>query len=594
MGGGVATSRLPWYALGVVETSHTALSHTLSDMKFELPGPLKQDLIVYDNVLKHTAPVEERRGLVKAVGKPPALFPEGILTLEQFNQAVDHINTSYAEDRIYTFQKDEDSPYYAILHHHNGVWTAAWTMPEGSDTEYLYGYTTCVRNNKAGIKKAEHLHTLNSYTTHTVGRSSYLVRSEIVTLDNILDVERYHGFLGLLEGWDRGKEVKIAKAVRLFYKNALAVIPSWSRYDNREIYNYDEFSTRFLARYESIRKPIYFISTELKINRNSVSDYISEHKINPYDWKLTADNFIHFIESAENMSFNENKDLLGYSNIIHILTTPFFKRTIASILSKLPSLVLSDLTDKREAQNLLKKIRYLVDNISFIYSIWPSVSIDHFQTNLDSLTSISCIPHFIDEEVNVWLKDNMPVESFFNCLRKFASENEHGLIFTNWKDTYQMIRRILSSDIKIELTPPKRWRMAEFHDHVQAIAWKAATKLVKLPQDLFPKPVKVSLGDTSVTFFQPIDTHQLAEWGQAVRNCVGASSHYADAVKKKLEFIVLAMVDSKPTFTVQLRMSNGYLEVVQIAGYANSYLTQDQYTLYTEAFGQALREVAGE
>jgi hypothetical protein len=41
-------------------------------------------------------------------------------------------------------------------------------------------------------------------------------------------------------------------------------------------------------------------------------------------------------------------------------------------------------------------------------------------------------------------------------------------------------------------------------------------------------------------------------------------------------------------------MSNGYLEVVQIVGYANSSLTQDQYTLYTEAFGQALREVAGE
>ena len=555
-------------------------------MKFELPGSLKQDLIVYDNVLKHTAPAQERRGLVKAVGKPPALFPEGVLTPEQFDEAVEHINTSYAEDRIYTFQKDEDSPYYAILHHHNGVWTAAWIMPEGSDTEYLYGYTTCVRNNKAGIKKAEHLHTLNSYTTRTVGRSSYLVRSEIVTLDNILDVERYHGFLGLLDGWEHGVGGKIVKAIRLFYKNALAVIPVWDTAD-REIYNYN--GRRFLSRYESILKPIIFILNSFSVSAHT-EKYLSKHKINPYDWKLTADNFIHILENAGDI-FSSDK-LKECPNIVHILKTPFFKKTITSLLTELQSLLLDYNAQECQCLHIFRNMERLVTNIPFIYSIWPSVSIDHFQTNLHALVRINCVPFTVSEDVNVWLRDNMPVESFFNCLKKFASENEHSSVFTDWRDTYQMIRKILSSDKKIELTPPKRWRMEEFHDHVQVISWKATTKLAKLPQDLFPKPVKVSMGDTSVTFFQPVNTHQLAEWGQAVRNCVGASSHYADAVKKKLQFIVLAMVDSKPTFTVQLRMSNGYLEVVQIVGYANSYLTPDQHTLYTEAFGRALKEVA--
>ena len=557
-------------------------------MKFELPGSLKQDLIVYDNVLKHTAPAQERRGLVKAVGKPPALFPEGILTPEQFDVAVEHINTSYAENRIYTFQKDEDSPYYAILHYYSGVWTAAWTMPEGSDTEYLYGYTTCVRNNKAGIKKAEYLHTLNSYTTQTVGRSSYLVRSEIVTLDNILDVETYHGFLGLLEGWEHGQQRNLAKAIRLFYKNALAAIPAWTLGD-REIYS--SYPRRFLSRYESICKPIIFILTSFSVTAGSAQSYMREYKINPYDWKLTADNFIHILENVNGIFSCDNR-LSECPNIVHILKTPFFKKTIASLLTELQSLLLDYNSQESQCLDIFRKMERLVTNISFIYSIWPSVSIDHFQTNLHALMSIDCVPHTVSKDANVWLRDNMPVESFFNCLRKFASDHEDAGRFANWKDTYLMINRVLSSDSNIELTPPRRWRMEEFHDHVQAISWKVTTKLVKLPQDLFPKPVKVSLGDTSVTFFQPIDTHQLAEWGQAVRNCVGSSSHYADNVKKKLEFIVLAMVDSKPTFTVQLRMSNGYLEVVQIVGYANSYLTQDQYRLYTEAFGQALKEVA--
>jgi hypothetical protein len=115
--------------------------------------------------------------------------------------------------------------------------------------------------------------------------------------------------------------------------------------------------------------------------------------------------------------------------------------------------------------------------------------------------------------------------------------------------------------------PPKRWRMPDFHDYVQAEAWKiSSTKRNHCTKSYSPAPVKVTMGESDWTFIQPINTHQLAQWGQAVRNCVGSASQYAEDIKKRKHFIVLCMIDSKPTFTIQLDVSMGVMNVKQIAG----------------------------
>jgi hypothetical protein len=139
-----------------------------------------------------------------------------------------------------------------------------------------------------------------------------------------------------------------------------------------------------------------------------------------------------------------------------------------------------------------------------------------------------------------------------------------------------------------ELEPPKRWRIAEFHDHVQAEAWKISNENVPMKQDLFPTPVKVQHQEKTWTFFQPINTHQLASWGQTVRNCVGSASSYADGVKKKQHFIVLGMLDSVPRFTIQLKVNNGVMHVSQITDLSNARLSSDQQADYSEAFKKAL------
>jgi hypothetical protein len=152
-----------------------------------------------------------------------------------------------------------------------------------------------------------------------------------------------------------------------------------------------------------------------------------------------------------------------------------------------------------------------------------------------------------------------------------------------------MLCRILEKEEHKDFAPPKRWRIEEFHDYVQAEAWKIRNPNHALPQDLFPTPVKIQLGSSNWSFFQPIDTHQLGEWGQAVRNCVGNAAHYAEGVRKKQHFIVLCLIDGKPNFTVQLEVNNGLMSVKQIVGMLNSKLTPEQQELYTTAFGMALQ-----
>jgi hypothetical protein len=199
----------------------------------------------------------------------------------------------------------------------------------------------------------------------------------------------------------------------------------------------------------------------------------------------------------------------------------------------------------------------------------------------------------------------MPVASFFGLLAKhYTSEQErirtngynvtkdHDLgidvyRFYEWNDTMSMLNRVLED--KEDLAPPKRWRIADFHDYVQAESWKVQNANEKLPQDLFPEPLRVQINGESWSFFQPNDTHQLAMWGQAVRNCVGSASGYAEGVRKKKHFIVLCMVEGKPQFTIQLKVEGGMMSVDQIKGLSNQNLTIDQRDQYTEAFQQALQ-----
>jgi hypothetical protein len=99
--------------------------------------------------------------------------------------------------------------------------------------------------------------------------------------------------------------------------------------------------------------------------------------------------------------------------------------------------------------------------------------------------------------------------------------------------------------------------------------------------------------NSMMSFFQPITSHQLADWGRAVRNCVGNSS-YASAIGRKRYFIVLAMVDHKPRYTIQLKLSDGTLVVDQIADIGNRRLSDEEKDFVQKSIAYALQHIAEE
>ena len=122
--------------------------------------------------------------------------------------------------------------------------------------------------------------------------------------------------------------------------------------------------------------------------------------------------------------------------------------------------------------------------------------------------------------------------------------------------------------------------------------WKIKNPKIDLPQKLLPQPIKVGEthdGDPNkYVFIQPKDTHQLAAWGQAVRNCVGSGSIYSEGIKKMKHLIVLCMINNTPRYTIQLTVDNGVMDVKQIADISNRRLTDIERADVQEAFQAAL------
>ena len=173
-----------------------------------------------------------------------------------------------------------------------------------------------------------------------------------------------------------------------------------------------------------------------------------------------------------------------------------------------------------------------------------------------------------------WFRKNVPMKSFVNMMIDDSSM---------LADARSMMDTILNqnSDFKYD----GRWRVRTFHDYIQSESWKIRNVNVELPQVLFPEPVKVN----DYTFLQPVDTHQLAKWGQTVRNCVGNASNYAQGVINKKHFIVLAMEGKNPKFTVQMSLRDSQLVVTQIVEICNRRLTHEENETYSNLFTQAMQ-----
>ena len=566
-------------------------------MQFSLPSNLQQELIAYDPKLKALAKETKPKTTKKAkypLGKIPCLIPTSIVREQLQLDAIEQINASPAPERFHRFTKVVDiatpaarTITTAILYHFEQCWYAAW-LP-GKDDDYIYGFAYAFKDTAAAAKVVPNKiwNSRSDYNQHDLGRGSmlyyctvYMTKEAIINGDDF----RHWRAIGLSSWSQKGRE--IAATISQFEDALRETIPTWT--DSR--YMFDRISCKDI--WEALEIP----------------NLLFQNVTNKSKLPLTVDTFIALAKNWANTVHYSSSTYHILSHISHIISKPAIKKRLQAALDR-SFVAYQDATTetRKQVKYGYKEFSKVCNSIYKINCIWPDTPIDHYLNYYEELRTLD-IEHLRTSGVSssspliTWLQENMPVASFFNMLRKTKEKHDaersrlsaysdydyitHSLYEMN--DTFSMLTRLLENGKTVE--PPKRWRMPDFHDYVQTENWKIQNPKLKLHQDLFPQPIKIDVDGEVWTFLQPIDTHQLAAWGQAVRNCVGSASHYAEDIKKRKHFIVLCMVGGKPTFTIQMDVSMGVMNVKQIAGVANERLSDDDRDKYSNAFKQALQQ----
>ena len=560
-------------------------------MHFQLPSHLQQELLAYDPKLKALVREQEPKKTTKKakypLGNIPHLIPENVVRSSLQQDAIDRINGELAPGRFHSFTKvvDVATPQartvpFAIIYHFEQCWYAAWLPQRGED--YLYGYAYAFKNTAAAAKTVPHQiwNSKEQCTEHTTGRGVQIFTyTATVTKQDIIagaDGRKWRA-MGIGSYYQKSRDMH--EAATQFEQELMSTIPSWS--DSRGIFDR--------------------IKCTNVLDALDLPSYFTNHINNKIDFKLTVESLI---DATSNLNSSYVPGSMSYCSTLipikHIITTPFIKKQLQAELDRSTAEYSNpDNTQRKAIKYGYKAFEHICNSIYMIDRIWPDCPVDHYRTYYNDLREVNLGNLRNNDELIYWLRKHMPVASFFNIIRKFnetptnnrmssfSDFDYHVKSFYELNDTFSMIMRIL--DDGKELEAPKRWRMPDFHDYVQAEAWKIQHKNESLHQDLFPEPVKVTMGEQDWTFIQPINTHQLAQWGQAVRNCVGSASQYAEDIKKRKHFIVLCMIDGKPTFTIQLDVSMGVMNVKQIAGVANQRLDDNAREQYSMAFKRALQ-----
>ena len=557
-------------------------------MEFRLPENLHLQLLAYDPALKTLAkekkaankPAGERKKAKYPIGNINDLIPANIVDPAAIQLAIDRLNLNAAPNKHHVFYSPSSSvanrKVKAIIYYWESVWVAAW-FPN-ADEDYLYGFSYAVSTTKAERKNLHRIRfnrasrdiELTDMQTKKYGRVDYRVHTATVTLDTVCDSSRYHWDPFCVYGYSaKGKHIK-QDCINLFKEEMKTRIPVWEDGD-------------------------VFTRVDKKVNN---LQYLFGKTLSMFSYKTPEEVNVNWLPTAANIG----DTICKYLDVpVVIFAKPFVQKELQlACTACIEEFNNPKATNSRSALRPIKRFIAYMEGIRWINNLWPNAPIDYYQTYKETLSSIDFnswgMSHFINHyyEAKKWLQKHMPTASMFLILDKEVKEEmlkKHnilpisGLTIYALHDTFSMINKILEAGKTLE--PPARWRLTEFHDHVQSEAWKIANKKEDLPQDLFPKPIKITHQELTWTFLQPMDTHQLGQWGQAVRNCVGTGG-YAEDVKKRLQFIVLCMLDGKPKFTIQLKLNHGLMSVQQITGISNARLTDYEKSLYTETFRQAL------
>jgi hypothetical protein len=575
-------------------------------MQFQLPSNLQAELLAYDPKLKQLqrdkTPKDTKAKPKFPLGAVFDLIPADVVDPATAEQVVTYINTRPVQYRYRQLTRVVDADTatartitHAIIYHYEKVWYAAWLPPTGQENDYVYGYAYAYKNLDSVCTTIPYILNDNNKTVTVeyvkYGRSEFCVVRQNVTKEDIINGKTAHLWQADYITYGKGQHIKTSISA---FESALASsIPKWE--DGRGFF--DRIVTNSWSNILVIK------------DRTKYWDTFADPEQAKRDVIPSADLFYGLVNAYKNgYNHTEQYDHRYYEyrvshSVMHIIGKPFFRKWIQSQCDEAIAMLNNpDNNLFRKVVQPWNRIEKLGESIAYVHSIWPDCPVDFYQTHIEYLIGTR-LDRYVGSKALDWLQTHMKPASFFQILKKNYEDKCNNIdslsvhiskatgrlkfYISDWSDTLSMLDDVIDNGITLD--PPRRWRLTEFHDHVQVEAWKIKHPNVSLPQDLFPSPIKVEVGDERWTFFQPHDTHQLSAWGEAVRNCVGNASGYAEGVRKKKHFIVLCMVDGKPKFTVQLTVEMGMMSVSQIVGTSNLRLTQEQKDSYTEAFGKALK-----
>jgi hypothetical protein len=588
---------------------------TSNQMQFNLPSNLQVEVMSYDKTLKRLQPKTTTTKKSKYPnGNPSNLIPTHIVNDRTWQEAVDYINsTSVANGKVRLITRPvfgEEPKPVAVIYFWKQLWVAAW-LPQKEEDTYYYGLSYTYKDTATG-RKACSTDMLQSSKAddndqykrremqHIKDGKSYWYRDTLLVNDvAIQDGYSSSYWKGInrnshyISSWGNGRV--IWKTITEWESYLLSKIPTYKGGFSRSVFerlaDKDAGLSNLLTHSHTRPKWLNIIQSSYVHDINDVLQKIAGHYKQPW--------------------------------LTDVWESKWFRRMVATAMDKLQTIYDTENAKKEFDLDLLvqpySELQVFIESVCHIKCIWRDMDINYLHSRYDYLSRIEMHGYHSDTGYE-WLRANLPVESFLNMLSKqydkaIETSKEHKsrqrvdsrtgnvhMYTYEWRDTYSMLTQCIAASTDPAKLKPRRWRMTEWHDHLMAETWKLDNPLTSLPQKLFPEPIKVPLKGAitlaepevvnTYTFLQPLDTHMLAHWGRAVRNCVGSQS-YADGIKKYRHMIVLVMIDNKPRYTVQLTVDKGVMHVSQIADVGNARLNDIDRAIVEDQLKKALyiREV---
>lgn len=201
----------------------------------------------------------------------------------------------------------------------------------------------------------------------------------------------------------------------------------------------------------------------------------------------------------------------------------------------------------------------LTTNVGIIQRIWDYVSVDLIRNHIDALEIVSLPIKDVHIE---WLKSNIKLESFLNMVTMHYQKVGCIEIDSFIRDTFNQLKTLLEN--KVVVTPPRRWRLTDFHDHISYLYLENTTQNNILKTIIEPYNVD------DYTVSQPPNSLSIIIWGKKVKNCVAS---YEERIGKSI-WIFFIEKDGVPLYTVETEMSK-QLNIRQIVSQCNGSVDVD-------------------